>query len=226
MILTIHQPQYIPWLPYILKIKKSEVFILLDSVSFQKNGLQNRNKIKTAQGSSWLTVPIIRNSGQKIIDTKINNSTDWKKKHWNTLLQNYNSSPYFHHYIKEIEEIYQYDWEYLSELNKAFLELILKWMNIKTKIILSSNLKSSGKGSELILNICKELGATKYISGMGGRNYLELDSFESEGIDIQFSEAKLAKNHYQNHASIGFLNDLSVIDLIFNCGNKWNDYTI
>ena len=80
MKLSIHQPQYLPWLSYFLKIEKSDNFVFLDNVNFQKNGLQNRNKIKNSNGEFWLTVPILHNTGQKIIDVKINNKINWKKK--------------------------------------------------------------------------------------------------------------------------------------------------
>ena len=95
MKISIHQPQYIPWLPYFLKIANSDCFIFLDSVDFQKNGIQNRNKIKTAQGEQWLTVPVKQHLGQKIYDTAIDDSKNWKKKHWQTIKQCYSKAPLF-----------------------------------------------------------------------------------------------------------------------------------
>ena len=104
MIVSIHQPQYIPWLPYFKKIDNSDIFILLDNVNFQKNGLQNRNQIKTNTGLHWLTVPIKHKLGQKIMDTTIDNNKSWGIKHWKTIKHNYQNASEFHEYKEELEK--------------------------------------------------------------------------------------------------------------------------
>jgi len=217
----IHQPQYIPWPSYFLKINSCEIFIILDSVSYQKNGLQNRNRINTSNGVSWLTVPIIRKQGQKIIDTKIDNSLEWRKKHWMTIYQNYNKSNFFKNYSNQIELIYKSEWQSLASLNLAFIELIMDLMNIKTKIILSSTLDVKGSGSDLVLNLCKTVNAKKYISGIGAKDYLIESEFRESNIDIVFLEPKLPTKYIQNFKANNFINDLSVLDLLFNCGDNW-----
>jgi hypothetical protein len=223
MKISIHQPQYIPWLPYFLKMESSDVFIFLDSVDFQKNGLQNRNEIKTGQGKHWLTVPVRHNLGQKIIDTEINNNLNWKKKHWESIKNCYGKSEFFKIYAESLEDFYNQDWINLCELNIEMIIKMMDWLGIKTPTYRSSEIDVIGTGSELILNICKEYKATKYISGVGGKNYIDLCSFKSQGIEVIFQDNKLPISYPQLFPKIDFFNDLSAIDIIFNCGSMWRE---
>lgn len=223
MKISIHQPQYIPWLPYFLKIANSDCFIFLDSVDFQKNGVQNRNEIKTAQGRHWLTIPVSQNLGQKIKDTEINNNLNWKKKHWQSLKNCYSKSEFFSDYEPYLESFYEKDWKNLCDLNIELTKMMMEWLDIDVPTCKSSDMKSIGIGSDLILDLCKNKGATKYISGIGGKNYLNIQSFESAGIEIDFIENKLPISYTQLFPKIDFLNDLSAIDIIFNCGREWKE---
>jgi len=224
MIIGIHQPQYLPWTPYFLKILKCDLFIILDTVSFQKNGIQNRNKIMTPNGDTWLTVPVSKKDQSKIINTEIDNSKDWKKKHLMTINQSYSKSRFLSKYIKDLESIYEKDWENLSELNNSIIRLILGWMEIKTEIIHSSDLEIKGNGSRLIFNLCKHFNAETYLSGVGGKEYLNINDFEQSGIEISFLEPCLPSTYHQVNSKNNFRNDLSVIDLLFNCGDNWINY--
>lgn len=224
MIVSIHQPQYLPWLPYLLKIAESDVFIILDSVDFQKNGLQNRNQIKTAQGASWLTVPVKHQLGQKIKDIEINNSVDWRKKHWNTIAQNYGKSSAFKAHHADLESLYSQEWTLLVDINIKILEMLLGWMKIPTKLVRSSQMNVKGRASELVLNLCLEIGASSYISGTGGKNYLDEDAFKSAGIAINYEPPVFPSQYPQMHVKAGFLNDLSALDILLNCGDSWQEY--
>jgi len=224
MVVSIHQPQYLPWLPYLLKIAESDVFIVLDSVDFQKNGIQNRNQIKTAQGASWLTVPVKHQLGQKILEIEINNSVDWRKKHWNTITQNYGKASAFKTHLAELESIYLRDWDLLVDVNICLLKMLLRWMNINTKILRSSQMQAIGKASDLILNLCLEAKADSYISGTGGKNYIDEESFKSAGIIIDYRPPIFPAQYPQQHSKVGFLNDLSALDILLNCGKAWRNY--
>ncbi len=226
MKISIHQPQYIPWLPYFLKIANSDCFIFLDSVDFQKNGVQNRNEIKTAQGRHWLTIPVSQNLGQKIKDTQINNNLNWKKKHWQSLKNCYGKSEFFSNYEPFLESFYEKDWKNLCDLNIELTRIMMDWLDIDVPTYKSSEMQCIGSGSDLILDLCKNKGATKYISGTGGKNYLNIQAFESAGIEIQFMESKLPISYPQLFPKIDFLNDLSAIDIIFNCGSEWKEKVI
>ena len=224
MIVSIHQPQYFPWLPYFLKVEESEVFILLDSVAFQKNGLQNRNQIKTAQGAQWLTVPVLQSRGQKICEVQINDKVDWKKKHWLTIQQSYRKAKAFNYYAKDIEDVFSQDWSSLNDLNIHLFTLMMGWLGIESQIKRSSEMKSGGKGSELVLNLCLEAGAKRYLSGTGGHAYLEEAAFLEAGVEIVYCEPELPMSYPQLHPQAGFLNSLSALDIVLNCGHEWRKY--
>lgn len=220
----IHQPQYLPWLAYFLKIAKCDIFIILDHVDFQKNGLQNRNQIKTDKGYQWLTVPVQHKLGQKINDIKINNQLNWSKKHIKSIINHYSRSKYFDFYINDFKKIYEMNWNKLVDLNLAFIYLILNILKIKTKIIKSSALNVEGKSSQLIINICKKVGAKTYISGTGAREYLNQNDFKTNKIELILEPPVFPKKYDQVYNNIGFLNDLSVVDIIMNCGKEWENY--
>ena len=224
MNISIHQPQYLPWLPLLLKIEQSDLFIFLDNVDFQKNGLQNRNQIKSSQGLIWLTVPIYQKLGQKIIDVKIVSDKIWRKKHWQTIQVCYRKAPYFKFYKEALEAIYVNEWSSLCNLNIEIMKMLMKLMDIKTPTIRSSQMKATGQASDLIHNLCLEVGATQYISGIGGKEYLNPSTFYNSGIDLVYKSYSLPKEYPQLFNQSGFFNSLSVIDIIFNCGQDWRNY--
>ncbi len=216
---AIHQPQYIPWVPYFDKILQSDVFILLDNVQFQKNGLQNRNKIKGGQGAHWLTIPVQHHFGQFLCDTKIAGKKILKK-HLKTFAANYGKALYYTEIMSLIEESFNtLSSDTLSDLCANLIMRILDYLNYKGTIVKSSELNTKGHAGKRLINICKELDAGVYLSGSGGHNYLYVDAFEKAGIQVEFQS-------YQNQIypqcfpNLGFYPDLSVIDLLFNTGHQ------
>lgn len=224
MRVAIHQPQYIPWLSYLRKIAASDLFIILDSVAFQKNGLQNRNRIKTAQGPLWLTVPVKQKLGSPLKDVEIDNTTDWRRKHWSTLRQSYGKAPCFQLYAPGFERVYSREWTRLADLNIELLELLLKCFGIATRLARSSAMKAEGAASRIVLNLCLEAGATEYISGEGAKDYLDEKVFAEAGVALVYKPAVLPSPYPQLHAQAGFLGDLSCLDILFNCGPDWIRY--
>ncbi|OMG54567.1 hypothetical protein BJN45_04890 [Azonexus hydrophilus] len=224
MKVAIHQPQYLPWLPYFTKIEESDLFILLDSVDFQKNGLQNRNQIKTPQGAHWLTVPVRQQLGQKIVDTRIDNSADWRRKHWQTLCQCYGKAAAFETYKKDMQAWFDGEWSSLSDLNTEIIATMMRWMDVRTPILKSSQMTAGGSASELVLNLCLEVQATQYLSGVGGKNYLDEDAFRQAGVEIVYRAAVLPTAYPQLSPKAGFINHLSALDLLLNCGDSWKSY--
>ena len=220
----IHQPQYLPWLPYFLKIEQSDVFIILDTVDFQKNGLQNRNQIKTVQGAHWLTVPVRQQLGQKIIDVRIDNSTPWRRKHLQTIQHNYGKTQPFKSYQSELESIYMREWVRLCDLNIEMMMMMMRWMNIKTPILRSSQMNANGTASDLVLNLCLEVGASRYLSGTGGENYLNPEAFENAGIEIVYKASVLPEAYPQISPQAGFINYVSALDILLNCGDAWRNF--
>jgi len=217
---AIHQPNYLPWLGYFYKIINCDIFVFLDNVQYEKNSFTNRNKIKTSQGAAWLTVDIITKGhhGQLIGEVAINNNVSWNERHWKTINQNYSKAPYLESYKAVFESVYQEHWEKLADLNKHIIVSICKILGIADiKFLNAFDLDVSGKGTELLVNICKAVGADTYLSGFGGAKYMEEDKFREAGIELKYYDFK----HPVYHQLWGdFIPNLSIIDLLFNEGER------
>ena len=220
MIAAIHQPNYLPWLGYFYKIARSEVFVFLDNVQYGKNNIINRNKIKTAQGAAWLTVGVLSKGrlGQLIKDVDINNDTSWRRTHEKSISQNYSKAPYFKKYKDFFEDIYYKQWEKLVHLNEALIKLNCDLLGIRdVKFIRASELSISGQSTELLINICKAIGADTYLSGFGGKKYMDEKAFEQASISLSYYDF----DHPTYNQLWGeFIPNLSIIDLLFNEGGK------
>lgn len=220
MIVTIHQPQYLPWLGYFDKADRAEVFILLDDVQFKKNEWQNRNKIRTSQGWQWLTVPVLHDFGQKINEVRINNKIDWKKSHFKALQMNYSKAPFYHQYIAEFELIYKKDWEFLVDINVYFIERMLEFLGMKTKIVLSSQFKVMEDATQRLVELCRKYKATTYISGKDGQKYMDDKLFKESNIQIVTQDYRhpVYSQQWNNESEKGFLSHMSIVDVLFNHG--------
>ena len=215
MIVSVHQPSYMPWLGYFDKISRSDVFIFLDTVQFEKNSYINRNKIKTPQGESWLTVPV-KSKGHMsklIIDIQINNVKNWRQKHLKSIFHNYKKCVYFDELYPKLEILYQNDGDKFADLMFVHTKFWLKELKISTEIIRSSQLTTCGRKSELILNICDQLRATKYISGFFGKSYLDELEFRERSIEVEYQNYKHPK-YPQLHGD--FLPNMAIVDFLMN----------
>jgi hypothetical protein len=213
----IHQPMYLPWLGLFDRICRCDLFVLLDNVPYSKNYFLNRNKIKTANGWTWLTVPVIfKGKSHKLInEIEIDNRSDWRKKHWLSIYYSYKHSSYFDNYSELFEQFYKQEWCYLAEATTQVFFSLLKILNIRTPIRMASALGVEGRKEELILNICKAVRANEYLSGPDGRNYLDLGWWQENNMKVEFHDY-LHPQYRQLHGE--FLPYMSVIDLLFNCG--------
>lgn len=218
MILSIHQPAYLPWLGYFDKIINSDVFIFLDTVQFEKNSFTNRNKIKTKNGENWLTVPV-KTKGHidsTLKELQIDNTKNWHKKHLNAIFMNYKKAPFFEKIYSKIENLYASDEELLSDLCYKHLLFWLKEIGVDRKIIKSSELDIDSKKSDLILDLCKNLNANHYISGALGKNYICEESFIKNNIVVEYQEYK----HPVYPQLWGeFLPNMSILDFCMNTDN-------
>ncbi len=220
MILAAHQLHYLPWLRYFHKIANCDTFVVLDNIQFNKNGWQNRNKIKTPQGAALLTVPIQNKFQQLISDVQIDTTQPWAKKHWRTIELNYQKSPFFKEHEPFFRGIYDRPWNFLNELNYEMFFYYVKALGIQTKIVRSSDLNLKGEATERLIGICKELGAKAYVTGAYATQvYLDAGLFEREGIELVTQEFKCPE-YLQQFREVGFIPELSIIDLLFNCGPK------
>tara|TARA_Y100000996_G_scaffold393636_1_gene357334 strand:- start:1911 stop:2588 length:678 start_codon:yes stop_codon:yes gene_type:complete len=219
MIVSIHQPDFFPYPGFFNKIFYSDVFVILDRTQFEF-GITNRNKIITPEGS-WTRISIPVKKNQKffqINNVKINNDIDWRRRNLELISKSYNKANFFDLYTAEINSIFDEKWEYLLELNVKILKTVFKWLDIKTKILFESELTISGESSEKLLNICKEVDATTYLSGIGGKNYLDKKIFQENKIDVRYQEYNPIS--YTQINSRVFVPNLSILDLLFNTGLK------
>jgi hypothetical protein len=222
MIVSIHQPQYIPWIPYFSKIQQSDVFVLLDDVQYQKNGLQNRNYILTQNGTVRLTLSVKGSFGYKINQMVLSDINDLKK-HLKTMELTYKRASFFNDFMPRLSEIYNKDYKLLEEFCSDLIIFMCNYMEIKTKIIKASSLQKHGEKSELILSICQNLNATSYLTGNGGLNYLDKNSFDNANIKINLMDYKFLEYSQINNQG-QFTKELSVIDLLFNVGKAAAQY--
>lgn len=188
MILSAHQPAYLPWLGYFDKIARSDVFVYLDTVQFEKNSFINRNQIKSAQGPLWLTIPI-KTKGHthaSLRTTEIDDSQPWRKKHLKSIEMNYRKTLRFDEFFPKIEALIN-----LPESNLAdyCFQHLLFWcheLDIDTCLVRSSSLPITSAKSDLVFDLCKNFGAQHYLSGALGRGYLVEDDFHRANISITY----------------------------------------
>jgi hypothetical protein len=213
---AIHQPQYLPWLGYLDKLDRADVFVLLDTVQFKKNEWQNRNRIRTAQGWQYLTVPVLHEFLQRLDQVRINNQTDWRRKHQTALETHYRKAPHYDRYVPAFRELYIRDWERLAPLNIEVIRMLTEAFGITTKLVEASRFSTREEQTGRLVDLCRALGADRYLAGEGGRAYMNLAEFEAAGITVEFQE--FAHPEYaQVYAP--FITGLSAIDLLFNCGS-------
>lgn len=215
MIALIHQPEYLPWLGFFDKLARTDVFVIYDDVQFEKNGFQNRNKILTAHGWKWLSVPVVHNYPELIKDVKIS-GTDWKKDHLNKILFSYKKAPYFEKYYPLIEEAISADHELLIDLNLHIIRNISDALGIKVKMIRSSELSYEGnEKNEKLISICKSVDSDTYLVGSGGRAYTDENMFSNAGIRLLWHDYVHPTYKQQFEA---FQPQMSTLDLLFNAG--------
>jgi hypothetical protein len=219
MILTAHQPLYMPWLGFFHKAMLADTICILDDVQFADGDYINRNRIKTNQGSKWITVPVSKKHHLNRAISQIKIVDDgWQNRHLSLIRHAYSRTLFFQSYFNRLEElILKESYEHILDLDMAILEFLFHELSISTTIVMSSSLKLEGKKSNLILSMCQALGSDTYISGQNGLEYLSVDDFRS--VEIQIAIQNYQHPIYpQSHGD--FIPYLSVIDLLFNSGPK------
>ena len=218
MVISIHQPSYLPWLPFVEKVLNSDIFVFLDNVQFEKNSEQNRNRIKTASGSTWLTVPVKRNLNTLISEVNIPyEQSNWLKKHISTIKQNYSKAPYYDIVTPRLFDILNRNKTDFISLNIEIDKYFFSLAKFEGEIVYASDLGIDNKKSDRILSICNTLGAETYLSGVAGLGYLNLRDFKKACINVEFQEFS-HDEYVQQHDNIGFIPRLSALDFFCNYG--------
>lgn len=220
MIITIHQPEHLPWLGFYNKLSKAEVFVILDSVQFEKNYFQNRNRIIGSNGVQYIGIPASTAGHMEgtIATTRIASATNpkWKAKYLNTIRQSYSKHPYFNDVFPILEKAISVSEDNLCEINIAIFQSFANAMGFTPQYIRSSTLKVAGLKSDLILSICKELNADVYIAGPSGRDYLDMQSFADANIKVVFNDYHHPA--YPQKKCTEFIPYMSALDLFMNVG--------
>ena len=210
-----HQPQYLPWLGYFDKVDRADVFVLLGTVQYKKNEYQNRNRIKTAQGWQWLTVPVRYRFPQRIDEVTISNDVNWRNKHRQAIVSNYAQAPFFHDYSPFFDEICDTEWERLVDLSTRTVTALTSHLGITTPVRDAAEWELSDDPTGRLVDICRALDADTYLSGSGGREYLDLAQFSEAGVRVVFQNYR----HPEYPQQFGpFEPHMSAVDLLLNCG--------
>jgi len=221
---AILQSNYIPWKGYFDIINAVDVFVLYDDMQYTKRDWRNRNKILTSSGSKWLTIPVMVKGKffQKINETMISESS-WAKKHWGSISHNYSKAKYFKDYKSVFEPLYLgMEEKNLSKVNYLLIKTICDLLDIKTKLVWSSDFELAEDRTERLLNICKDLGANEYVSGPAAKVYMNAELFEKEKIKITWFDYSNYPEYKQLH--IPFDHYVSILDLVFNKGPEIKKY--
>jgi len=214
--IAIVQPNYIPWKGYFDLIAACDTFVLYDDVQFTKNDWRNRNLIKTPAGLQWLTVPVGQKISRLIKDVEIIDC-NWQKKHWNSLVANYRRAEFAEDIFSLLKPLYLTSYHLnLVALNRAFVDIICGYLDIKTKIVFSSAYPARPPGSDGVLELCRQLGGSVYVSGPAAKSYLRTGDFEGSGIRVEWFDY----SGYVEYPQLwgGFVHEVTVLDLLFNCG--------
>ena len=211
------QPAYIPWIPFFKRFLTCDYFVLLDDVDYSKHKFQNRTYIKLNNAKNLLTVPVHYKMKVPINKIKIDNAKNWKKKHYQTIVQAYSKSRFFSDFQLDFEKIYQIEWDSLFKLNLEILNFFKTYFNIQKEIYISSQLNIIGDGNEKLVNICKYFDAKYFVVKKDTEDYHPKEYFQNNGIDFKYHEnSSLEYNQIGNN----FMSNLSILDYAANNGKK------
>lgn len=222
MIVAIHQPLLFPWLGLLDRMARADLFVILDHVQFERGNYQNRARYLHGGDPRWLTVPLVyRSQKERILDKEIDHGppgkTPWGVAAFRTLAQAYREAPFFDAFAQPVRGILEARWTRLADLALASIELVRDAFAIRTPMLRSSELAVHGAKSDLVLAICRAVGATTFLGGMGGsRRYLDVAAFARAGIAVRWQDF----DHpiYSQAGAGAFVPGLSSLDLLFNCG--------
>lgn len=217
---AILQSNYIPWKGVFDMINMVDTFVFFEDVDFTKRDWRTRNKIKTSNGSIWLSVPVVSASrGTKIYEISIDQEQKWQEKHYKTICSYYKKAPFFQEFHPLLEEIYlNNSWKNLSEMNIHTTKLICDALDIKNTVFVNSkDLNTNGSKDDKLLEICQKVGATEYISGPSAKDYIQPEKFKNNNIKLSY-----IKYSYPEYKQLygDFDHFVSVLDVLFNCGKE------
>jgi hypothetical protein len=227
----ISQSNYIPWRGYFDLIAAADRFIILDDVQYTHQDWRNRNQIKTPGGLSWLTIPIRRDGGRPRICEVVVGDPRWSEKHWRRLEPAYETAACFAEAAGLLRPLYERaaGLTHLSDINRLFLDALLGHLGVETRVHRSTDFFPLEKldqfdKNQRVLELCRAVGATRYVAGPSARSYMDLELFERSGIQTCFADYGKYPEYPQLHGP--FMPTVSIIDLVFSVGKKAREYTV
>lgn len=221
--IIITQSNYIPWKGYFDGINLVDELILYDDMQYTKRDWRNRNQIQTKEGLAWLSIPVeVKGKfSQKISETRISEE-NWANKHWQTLWHNYKKAPFFDLYAEAIEKQYKQPYVFLSEVNRAFIELINSFLGITTPIRWSSEFELAEERNERLIHICRQTQASDYYSGPAAQAYMDMEAFTQAGLKVHWFKYGGYPEYPQLYQP--FSHSVTILDLLFNTGPEAPQY--
>ena len=223
MLCAIHQPNFFPWMGYFNKIYQADRFVFMDDVAFEKSGhsmqsYANRVSIVNQGRTDWVRCPVVREHGIQIIrSVLINNNIDWKSEICTKICTCYQNADFYGEVYPFIIELLDWNTEYIAELNIHIISELAKKLNIRTDLIVMSNLETHYASTKLLVEIIESIQCDSYLCGSGAQKYQEEDLFQKSGINLihqNYSEPY----HVQFGNKSDFIAGQSILDVLFNCG--------
>ncbi len=212
---AILQSNYIPWKGYFDLIASVDEFVFYDDVQYTKHDWRNRNRIKTPQGPQWLSIPVGAAIHRPIRSVEIPDPA-CGHRHWQRLLANYARAPYFDAIASWLEPLYRAPWTHLSVVNQRLITAICRFLGIDTRLTDSAAYRLDGDRNERLVSLCVQTGANRYVSGPAAKGYLDVEAFGRRDIEVAWFDYAGYVPYRQLWGP--FLHDVSIVDLLFNCG--------
>lgn len=219
MKVSIHQPNYFPWLGFFYKVYLSDTFIFLDDVQFSNQGMHNYHFVKTPQGPFRMKIPVEYSSGDIIKDVRMKDELQWRVKHLKTIEMNYKKSPFFDEIFADLNAIYSLESQNLAEFNINIIKFICDKFNFTTKFVVSSALNITTSREQKVIDLCKSQNATVYLSGTGAKIYQDENNFLNENIALEY--LKYTPVIYDQLWG-DYQANVFIVDYLMNCGYDWN----
>lgn len=219
MILSGHQPNYWPYPGLIGKIMKSDRFVFVTKVQFEKKSWQKRNRVRTKEGWTYIQVPTITKGKmeQNICDVLINNNEEWREKNYKTISLLYGKAPFYNEYKDFLDDLYTRQWERLMDLDIYIMEYLFKLLDVKTEIFYDWNYNFEGKKTDMLVDMCKQINCDTYLSNLGSSAYVDISCFTGNNLNHQYINyiGEQYKQQFQ-----GFEDGLTILDMLMNCGTE------
>lgn len=215
---TIHQPEHLPWLGFFYKVARADVLVILDTVQFRKNYFGNRNRLLGPNGPFYATVPV-RLKGHMELQYReipLADEPGWRERYRKSVLFHYRKHPFFDLYWPDFERLLGRERAFLAELNEDLIRWLLECFALRPEIVRASELEGQGRSTELLIDLCRKVGADRYLAGALGKDYMDQEAFRASGIRLDHTD--FVHPEYPQRGGRPFVPQLSALDLLMNCG--------